>query len=77
MELEKVRLTGAQETTLATLYGKAMESRRPDFILEDRDARRPLVRHRLPRRHRATAAALPAAGRRAHRRGLGHRSGPA
>jgi O-methyltransferase involved in polyketide biosynthesis len=38
MELEKVRLTGAQETTLATLYGKAMESRRPDSILEDRDA---------------------------------------
>ena len=35
MELEKVRLTGAQETTLATLYGKAMESRRPDSILED------------------------------------------
>jgi O-methyltransferase involved in polyketide biosynthesis len=38
MELEKVRLTGAQETTLATLYGKAMESRRPDSILEDRAA---------------------------------------
>ncbi len=35
MELEKVRLTGAQETTLATLYGKAMESRRPGSILED------------------------------------------
>jgi O-methyltransferase involved in polyketide biosynthesis len=35
MELEKVRLTGAQETTLATLYGKAMESRRPDSILKD------------------------------------------
>jgi O-methyltransferase involved in polyketide biosynthesis len=35
MELEKVRLTGAQETTLATLYGKAMESRRPDSILGD------------------------------------------
>jgi O-methyltransferase involved in polyketide biosynthesis len=35
MELEKVRLTGAQETTLATLYGKAIESRRPDSILKD------------------------------------------
>ncbi|MGV0744175.1 class I SAM-dependent methyltransferase [Mycolicibacterium sp. XJ870] len=32
---EKVSLTGAQETTLATLYGKAMESRRPDSILQD------------------------------------------
>ena len=38
MELEKVRLAGAQETTLATLYGKAMESRRPDSILNDREA---------------------------------------
>ncbi|BDY27586.1 class I SAM-dependent methyltransferase [Mycolicibacterium mageritense] len=32
---DKVTLTGAQETTLATLYGKAMESRRPDTILHD------------------------------------------
>jgi O-methyltransferase involved in polyketide biosynthesis len=38
MELEKVRLAGAQETTLATLYGKAMESRRPDSVLGDREA---------------------------------------
>jgi O-methyltransferase involved in polyketide biosynthesis len=36
MELEKVKLTGAAETTLATLYGKAMESRRPNCILRDR-----------------------------------------
>lgn len=35
---EKVALTGAQETTLATLYGKAMESRRPDSILQDTEA---------------------------------------
>jgi O-methyltransferase involved in polyketide biosynthesis len=42
MELEKVGLVGAQETTLATLYGKAMESRRPDSILEDREADRAL-----------------------------------
>ncbi|MGV9802745.1 class I SAM-dependent methyltransferase [Mycobacterium sp. NPDC003449] len=32
---EKVTFTGAQETTLATLYGKAMESRRPDSVLRD------------------------------------------
>lgn len=44
MELEKVRLTGAQETTLATLYGKAMESRRPDSILEDTAADKALRR---------------------------------
>jgi O-methyltransferase involved in polyketide biosynthesis len=44
VELEKVRLTGAQETTLATLYGKAMESRRADSILEDREADRALQR---------------------------------
>lgn len=44
MELEKVKLTGAQETTLATLYGKAMESRRPNSILEDREADRALLR---------------------------------
>jgi O-methyltransferase involved in polyketide biosynthesis len=33
--LEQVKLTGAQETTLATLYGKAMESRKADSILRD------------------------------------------
>lgn len=38
MTSEKVTLTGAQETTLATLYGKAMESRRPDSILQDTEA---------------------------------------
>jgi O-methyltransferase involved in polyketide biosynthesis len=35
MELEKVKLTGAAETTLATLYDKAMESRRPNSVLRD------------------------------------------
>ena len=44
MELEKVKLSGAQETTLATLYGKAMESRRPDSILQDREADKALRR---------------------------------
>lgn len=44
MELEKARLTGAQETTLATLYGKAMESRRSDSILSDREADKALRR---------------------------------
>ena len=44
MELEKIKLTGAQETTLATLYGKAMESRRPNSILEDHAADRVLER---------------------------------
>jgi O-methyltransferase involved in polyketide biosynthesis len=44
VELERVRLTGAQETTLATLYGKAMESRRPDSILSDREADKALRR---------------------------------
>ena len=44
MELEKVKLIGAQETTLATLYGKAMESRRPDSILQDREADKALRR---------------------------------
>ena len=44
MELEKARLTGAQETTLATLYGKAMESRRPDSIFSHREADKALRR---------------------------------
>ena len=44
MKLEKVKLTGAQETTLATLYGKAIESRKPDTILDDREADRALQR---------------------------------
>jgi O-methyltransferase involved in polyketide biosynthesis len=38
VNLEKVTFIGVQETTLATLYGKAMESQRPDSILGDRDA---------------------------------------
>ncbi len=34
----KVSLTGTQQTALVTLYGKALESRRPDSILADREA---------------------------------------
>lgn len=33
---EKVHLTGEKETLLITLYGKAIESRRPDSLLKDR-----------------------------------------
>lgn len=32
----KVTLTGTQQTALVTLYGKALDSRRPDSILDDR-----------------------------------------
>lgn len=38
MDREKISLTGTQETMLATLYGKAMESRRPNSILHDHQA---------------------------------------
>jgi O-methyltransferase involved in polyketide biosynthesis len=38
VNFEKVTSIGVQETTLATLYGKAMESQRPDSILGDRPA---------------------------------------
>jgi O-methyltransferase involved in polyketide biosynthesis len=36
--VEKVSLTGTQQTALVTLYGKALDSRRPDSILGDREA---------------------------------------
>jgi O-methyltransferase involved in polyketide biosynthesis len=38
VDLEKVSLTGTQQTALVTLYGKALDSRRPDSILADREA---------------------------------------
>lgn len=38
MDREKITLTGAQETMLATLYGKALDSRSPNSILRDHDA---------------------------------------
>jgi O-methyltransferase involved in polyketide biosynthesis len=44
VNLEKVTLTGAPETTLITLYAKAMESRRPNSVLGDREADKALRR---------------------------------
>jgi O-methyltransferase involved in polyketide biosynthesis len=38
MDREKITLTGVQETMLATLYGKALDSRSPRSILRDRAA---------------------------------------
>jgi O-methyltransferase involved in polyketide biosynthesis len=44
MDREKITLTGTQETMLATLYGKAIDSRMPDGILGDREADKALQR---------------------------------
>jgi O-methyltransferase involved in polyketide biosynthesis len=44
VNVEKVTFTGAQETTLATLYGKAMESRTSGSVLGDRLAYQALQR---------------------------------
>ena len=38
MDREKITLSGAQETLLATLYGRAVDSRSPDSILHDHAA---------------------------------------
>lgn len=38
MDREKITLTGAQETMLATLYGKALDSRSPNSILRDSES---------------------------------------
>ncbi|MBZ9735172.1 hypothetical protein LB534_25485 [Mesorhizobium sp. CA18] len=38
MTVEKVDLTGARETLLMTLYGKALESRLANSLLQDRFA---------------------------------------
>jgi len=38
LDLEEVHLTGTQQTALVTLYGKALDSRRPDSVLADREA---------------------------------------
>lgn len=43
MDREKITLSGAQETMLATLYGRAIDSRSPNSVLHDREADR-LVR---------------------------------
>lgn len=45
MDQEKITLTGAQETMLATLYGRALDSRRGvDSVLHDVDADRAIGR---------------------------------
>lgn len=44
MEREKITLRGAPETMLATLYGKALDSRAPNPILGDREAERAVER---------------------------------
>ncbi len=43
-EIEKASLTGAQQTALIGLYGKALDSRQPDSILSDREADQALQR---------------------------------
>ncbi len=59
----KVSLTGTQQTALVTLYGKAMDSRRPDSVLADRQADKAVQRMdydfstlRLRRRDQKSAA---------------------
>jgi O-methyltransferase involved in polyketide biosynthesis len=44
VDREQVALTGAQQTALVTLYGKALDSRQPDSILADRQADQALQR---------------------------------
>jgi O-methyltransferase involved in polyketide biosynthesis len=44
VDLEKVSLTGPQQTALVTLYGKALDSRRPDSVLGDREAEKAVQR---------------------------------
>jgi len=59
----KVALSGTQQTALVTLYGKALDSRRPDSILADREADRAVQRIdydfgalRMQRRDQTSAA---------------------
>ncbi|MGW6446773.1 class I SAM-dependent methyltransferase [Lentzea sp. NPDC055074] len=42
--MEKIALTGAQETMLATLYGRALDSERPASVLHDDEAKRAVDR---------------------------------
>ncbi len=44
MEREKITLTGAQETMLATLYGRALDSVAPNSVLHDHEAARAVRR---------------------------------
>ncbi|HUO36484.1 MAG TPA: class I SAM-dependent methyltransferase [Mycobacterium sp.] len=62
-EIEKASLSGAELTALIELYGKALDSRRPDSMLSDRDADQALQRLgydfgalRLRRRDQKSAA---------------------
>ncbi|WP_254886026.1 hypothetical protein [Streptomyces sp. NA02950] len=40
MDQEKITLSGTQETMLATLYARAVDSRSPDTVLGDTAPRR-------------------------------------
>ncbi|MCX2953797.1 class I SAM-dependent methyltransferase [Lentzea sp. NEAU-D7] len=42
--MEKITLTGTQETMLATLYGRALDSERPASVLHDTEAKRAVDR---------------------------------
>ena len=42
--VEKITLTGAQETMLATLYGRAVDSGRATSVLHDDEAQRAVDR---------------------------------
>ena len=44
MDRERITFTGARETMLATLYGRAIDSRASDSILRDREADKALER---------------------------------
>jgi O-methyltransferase involved in polyketide biosynthesis len=44
MEREKITLSGAQETMLATLYARALDSKAPNSVLQDDEAARAVER---------------------------------
>ncbi|GIH77743.1 hypothetical protein [Planobispora longispora] len=61
MDREKITLSGAQETMLATLYGRALNSRSPKSVLHDDEAARAVRRIDYDFR-RTGVAATTAAG---------------
>lgn len=77
---ERINLTGTQQTALVTLYGKALDSRRPDSILGDREADRAVRRldydfsslHMRPRDQQSSAVRSRAYDRRVMRFLDGH-----
>ncbi|OBG93292.1 hypothetical protein A5697_05380 [Mycobacterium sp. E3251] len=77
---ERINLTGTQQTALVTLYGKALDSRRPDSILGDREADRAVRRldydfsslHMRPRDQQSSAVRSKAYDRRVMRFLDGH-----